>query len=108
MLARRGADINASNRAGRTALWFAVYNDNEPMIRALLGLKVKVDQTGDDHDTPLIQAARTGLTPIAKLLLDAGADPNIHLGSLVAADFAEIDGHAETATPIRSRMKPAR
>jgi hypothetical protein len=108
LLAHRGADVNAGNRTGRTALWFAVYNDNEPMVRALLGLKVNVDQTGDDHDTPLIQAARTGLTPIAKLLLDAGADPDIHLGSLAAVDFAEADGHPETATLIRSRMKPAR
>jgi tetratricopeptide (TPR) repeat protein len=105
LLARRGADINAGNRAGRTALWFAVYNDNEPMVRALLGMKVKADQTGEDHDTPLIQAARNGLTPIASLLLDAGANPNIHLGSLVAADFAETSGHADTATLIRSRMK---
>jgi tetratricopeptide (TPR) repeat protein len=104
-LARRGADVNAGNRAGRTALWFAVYNDNEPMVRALLDLKAKVDQRGDDHDTPLIQAARNGLTPISKVLLDAGANPNIHLGSLVAADFAETSGHADTAALIRSRMK---
>ncbi|HEY2346800.1 MAG TPA: ankyrin repeat domain-containing protein [Xanthomonadaceae bacterium] len=105
LLARRGADVNAGNRMGRTALWFAVYNDNEPMVRALLGMKVKVDQTGEDHDTPLIQAAKNGLTPIARLLLDAGANPTIHLGSLVAADFAETSGHPDTATLIRSRMK---
>ena len=105
LLARHGADVNASNQIGRTALWFAVYNDNEPIVKALLGLKAKVDQTGEDRNTPLIEAATTGLTPVARLLLDAGADPSISTGTLVAADYADLHGHSATATLIRSRMR---
>jgi len=105
LLARRGADVNASNRAGRTALWFAAYNGNEAMVKTLLGLGAAVDQAGGDHDTPLIQAAKSGLTPIVRLLLDAGADPAIRLGTEDAEAIAQASGHAETAMLIRSRLK---
>ncbi|RYF41477.1 MAG: ankyrin repeat domain-containing protein [Comamonadaceae bacterium] len=105
LLARRGANINAANRAGRTALWFAAYNGNEAMVKTLLELDAAVDQAGEDRNTPLIQAAQSGLTPIVRLLLDAGADPSIRSATQDAEGYAKASGHVATAMLIRSRMK---
>ena len=68
-----GADVNARNDAGATALMWAV--DDPDIARLLVDRGADVNARSDDARTPLIIAAgRHGSAAVVKLLLDHGAD----------------------------------
>lgn len=90
-----GADINVRSNGGMTAYLFAVRESKAGAVRALLAAGAKVDETIIGGPRPRITnigtrpAAPTGRGPsalmlavtnrhfdLAKMLLDAGADPN--------------------------------
>lgn len=67
-----GADVNARNDAGATALMWAI-TDLEK-TRLLIDRGADVNARSDDQRTPLIIAAGLpGASPVVKLLLDRGA-----------------------------------
>jgi ankyrin repeat protein len=72
-----GADIEARDARGYTALILATYNDREGAARLLLGHGAAID-AGDDArgNTALHGVAFKGYVPIAQMLIDAGADVN--------------------------------
>lgn len=71
-----GADPNARNDAGATALMWAT-NDLEK-TRLLLDRGAKADVKSDDGRTPLLIAAgQPGASAVVKLLLDHGANPSV-------------------------------
>ena len=71
-----GADPNAHNDAGATALMWAA-NDVEK-TRLLLDRGAKVDVKSDDGRTPLLIAAgQPGAAAVMKLLLEHGADASV-------------------------------
>jgi ankyrin repeat protein len=75
MLLAKGADANAANKAGVTALIRAAtsYEKTRSLVNA--GAQVRV-RTADLGNTPLILAARCdGNSRTVKLLLERGADP---------------------------------
>ena len=75
-LLKLGADPNATNSAGATALMWAA-PDPEKM-RLLLDAGADVNARSDDRRTPLvIVSGIVGATPALRLLLDYGADPSI-------------------------------
>ena len=83
LLAKAGADLNAQDKDGNTALHLT--HDLES-AKTLLELGASINILNNEGDTPLIN---TGSGEVAKLLLQAGADPatrNIH--GLTALDFA--------------------
>ena len=74
LLARRGADVNAPQPDGATALHWAVYRDDAAMLDQLLRAGAKPNVVNRVGMTPLTMAALYGSAPIVDRLLKAGAD----------------------------------
>lgn len=68
------ADVNAHQDDGTTALHWAVYHDDLPLIRRLLKAGAKVNVSNDYGSTPLAEAAERADPEALKLLLEAGAN----------------------------------
>lgn len=74
LLLKKGADPNAANKAGATALIRAATNYEKTRHLLDAGAKVRV-ATAEFRNTPLILAARRyGNARTVQLLLDCGAD----------------------------------
>lgn len=75
-LIAKGADGNVRNRYGETALHLAVKKDNLPLVEHILKTTaVDVNSTCVGGFTPLLSALRARNMPIARMLLDRGANP---------------------------------
>jgi hypothetical protein len=72
----RGADINARNSEGATALMMAAYNGRLPMVRALIDHGADLNATREYGFTPLALAAFRGHTDVVRVLVEQGADLN--------------------------------
>ena len=76
-LLRGGADVNAPQGDGMTALHWAAERDDAELAGVLLYAGARVDAgTRIGHYTPLHLAARGASATVVELLLDAGSDPN--------------------------------
>jgi ankyrin repeat protein len=76
-----GADPNIKNESGSTALMWAT--DDLEKTQLLIEHGADVNAVSDFGRTPLLIAAgRSGSSPVVKLLLDHGANPNAHSVSL--------------------------
>jgi len=99
-----GADVNATNRLGRTALMFASSYGFAAIVQNLLGHRadpniVPKDSTGW---TALIAAAHNGHGEVVTLLLGHGADASIRdKQGKTALAWAEAQGHSEMAQALR-------
>jgi len=75
-LLRDGADVNAAQGDGMTALHWAAERGDEGLAEALIYAGARVDAgTRIGHYTPLHLAARGARVPVVRLLLEAGSDP---------------------------------
>ena len=88
---RVGANLEARNKYGQTALIMATQNWNESFgnskaevhkeivdtVRVLLNLGSQVNAKSDDGNTALMLAARGGQEETVRVLLEAGADVNL-------------------------------
>lgn len=72
-----GATIDAKTKYG-SALHVAVENEFEDIVRDLLARKADPRLQDDWKQAPLHNATKNKSDAIAKLLTDAGADPNAH------------------------------
>jgi ankyrin repeat protein len=68
------ADVNAHEDDGTTALHWAAYHDDLPLLRQLIKAGAKVNVTNDYGSTPLAEAAERADPEALRILLDAGAD----------------------------------
>jgi len=76
-LLHAGADVDAAQGDGMTALHWAAYRDDLEMAKLLLGAEASTGVvTRVGAITPLILAAKNGSAPMVAALLEAGADPN--------------------------------
>jgi ankyrin repeat protein len=76
VLLKKGADVNAAQADGMTALHWAVYHDDLRTARLLLHAGANVKAANNYAVTPLSLACENGTTAIVELLLNAGADPH--------------------------------
>lgn len=72
-----GAQINARNKHGMTALMKAAYHGNAQMVRALLERGADPNSVRNDKFTALALAAFFGHTETVKILIDHGAKPGV-------------------------------
>ncbi len=76
-----GADVNAAQADGTTALHWAVYNDDAETAGLLVRRGANVKAANGYGVPPLSLACTNGNADLVKLLLDAGADANASLQS---------------------------
>ena len=95
-LLRGGADVNAAQNDGMTALHWAAASGHAEMARTLLyaGATVRAATRLGGY-TPLHLAARSGSAEIAGILLDAGADPNTYTSTGVTPMHFAADADAD-------------
>ena len=72
----RGADVDAVQPDGATALHWAAYHDAVELVDLLIGAGAAVDAANDYGVTPLGLACDNAATATVARLLAAGADPN--------------------------------
>lgn len=105
-LIARDADVN---KPGWTALHYAATGGYTDIMQMLLEHHAYIDAASPNGSTPLMMAAMYGTAAAVKLLLDAGADPDLKndLG-LTALDFARktqrVDAVELIAAFIRGRQ----
>ena len=78
-LLKQGADVNAAEADGATALHWASYRDDLESANLLIRAGAKVDAANDLGATPLWTASLNGSAAMVRRLLEAGANPNLPL-----------------------------
>ncbi|HEY3329211.1 MAG TPA: ankyrin repeat domain-containing protein [Capsulimonadaceae bacterium] len=72
-LVKAGANVNAADSDGHTALWYAVAGRNLPALKTLIGLGADVDARDSDGVSLLAAATRSKDAAIIATLKTAGA-----------------------------------
>jgi ankyrin repeat protein len=99
-LLKTGADVNASNREGMTALmaatWGKTGRGDVRIAKALIANGANVNAANVHGRTALMEVAGNGNSEFVLLLLDAGADVNAQLrGGGTALHEASVNGHTD-------------
>jgi len=76
-LLQNGANVNARDREGNTALMLATQGRFTEGVRVLVLVKAQVDAPNRLGETPLLKAVQNHDPVIAKLLIDGGANPDV-------------------------------
>ena len=93
-----GANPNAVDEKGRTALMGAAYKGNAEIAKALLDAGANPNAAKNNKDTALMYAAGGEYSEVAKMLLDAGANPNaVNDEGGTALVWAVEQGYSEIA-----------
>src|SRR5881396_541515 len=100
----RGADVNATQADGMTALHWAVYNDDADTAGLLVRRGANVNAANRYGVPPLSLACTNGNADLVKLLLEAGADANASLqGGETVLMTAARAGNLETVKALLAR-----
>ena len=78
-LLQQGANVDATESDGTTALLWASYRDDLESADLLIRSGASVNAANDLGATPLWAASQNGSAPMVRRLLEAGADPNLSL-----------------------------
>lgn len=70
----KGADVNAADPDGTTALHWAVHRDDADLVERLLKAGAKVNRVNDYGSSPMSEAATVGNVVVLQKLLDSGAN----------------------------------
>lgn len=101
-LVRAGADVEATDPRGFSALVLASYHGHVAATRLLLAAGARPDGMGDG-DSALMGVAFKGHVALAELLLLAGADPlRANAGGRTALMLAAEHGHQAIAELLAS------
>jgi uncharacterized protein len=76
VLLKQGADVNAAEADGSTALYWAARDNNLEIANLLIHAGARVNAATRYNVTPLSLACTNGSEAMIARLLDAGADPN--------------------------------
>ncbi len=106
-LLTRGASPNLPGRNGDTPLIVAARVGYVDAIGWLLTMKAKVETDNRQGETPLIVAVQQRQLPIARTLLNAGADPDkTDFSGYSARDYALRDPRARDILKLIETKKP--
>src|SRR5512136_1395484 len=83
----RGADVNARDRYGQTALMLAAHAGYRAIVEILIAHRANLDITAKDGLSALMLAVIAGHAEVARLLAQAGAD--LSLRGAGAPGFAD-------------------
>ncbi len=92
-LLERGADVNAANATGATALMWAARDTEKTAL--LLDCKADVNARTKTETTPLIVATRVGNVAAMRLLIARGADVKRDAQALITEVHSQGDADAE-------------
>ena len=70
------ADVNHSDKKGRTPLFFAAHEDSESAAKLLIQAKADINKIDESGETPLHSAAHFNSEKVFKFLIQAKADIN--------------------------------
>jgi len=103
-LLAKGADVNAAQADGMTALHWAVNNDDAELAGLLVRSRANVNATNRYGVPPLSTACTNGNAALVRLLLDAGANANASLpgGETVLMTAARV-GSLEAVKALLAR-----
>ena len=103
-LLKQGANVNAAQADGTTALHWASYRDDMEIADLLIKAGAKVNAANDLGATPLWSACQNGSSAMVKRLLQAGANPNaaLLLGETVLMAAAH-SGNAEIVEQLLAK-----
>ncbi|MEB5451175.1 MULTISPECIES: ankyrin repeat domain-containing protein [Virgibacillus] len=76
-LLQNGANIDATNDQGTTAVLAATYNNEVETVKLLIEEGADINKQDDRSDNVLLYAGAEGLLDILKLALEAGADTTL-------------------------------
>jgi uncharacterized protein len=76
LLSAKGADVNAAEPDGTTAIMYAASNGDLELVRALIKAGANVKLANQFGTSAITESAIIGSAPIIEALLKAGADPN--------------------------------
>lgn len=92
----KGANPNVEDRNGNTPLTLAAAQGFSDGVSALISGKADVNRRNRSGETPLIKAVQALNTPTVRVLMAAGAKPDLsdHVTGYSALDYAERDRRA--------------
>ena len=103
LLLKQGADVNAAQGDGMTALHWAATHGDADQARMLIYAGARVDaMTRNGNYTPLHLAAKNGNAAVVKALLDAGASANAKTtsGGASPLHFAAAQGSVDAINAL--------
>lgn len=108
-LLRRGADVDARDRYGQTALMLAAHAGHREVVEALIGQQANLNVTAKFGLSALMLAVVAGHAEVAGLLARAGAD--LSLRGTGAPGFAGKTAHdlalARGMLELSAELKPS-
>ncbi|APA08452.1 hypothetical protein sscle_04g032220 [Sclerotinia sclerotiorum 1980 UF-70] len=99
-LIQYGADFNATDKEGRSPLYYAAHCGNWQVTQLLIGRKAMLNTTDKNGETALIAACRKHHENVLSLLLNAGADVNIKSSFGTALHVISLIGCCRCAEKI--------
>jgi len=99
-----GANINATDERGRTAVMAATHGNRVETVRALIDAGADINIRDDRLDNPFLYASAEGLFEIVQLTIEANADTRLtnRFGGTALIPAAER-GHVEIVRELLTR-----
>ncbi len=104
-LLKQGANVNALDKSGYSALHRASSKDQDKTINLLLASGALINIQNNKDETPLFLAAEAGSFKAVKRLLDKGADPTILASNKTSALAVAISNQRKDVALLLAEKK---